>query len=59
MPVEAYCVKCRKKSEMVEAEDVVMSNGKRAVRGKCRACGTGMYKIVGGAKKPEAGDAPK
>ena len=51
MPVEAYCVKCRKKCEMIEAEEVVMSNGKKAMRGKCRACGTGMYKIVGGGAK--------
>jgi len=51
---EGYCVKCRKKSEMVETQDVTMSNGKKAMRGKCRTCGTGMYKIVGGGgpKKP-------
>ena len=51
MSTEAYCVKCRKKSEMVNAEEVTMSNGKNAMRGKCRVCGTGMYKILG-KKKP-------
>ena len=48
MAVEAYCMKCRKKCDMIDTEDVVMSNGKKAMRGKCRVCGTGMYKIVGG-----------
>ena len=51
MAQEAYCVKCRKKSEMVEAQEVTMSNGKTAVKGKCRTGGTGLYKIRGGAKK--------
>jgi hypothetical protein len=51
MAAEAYCVKCRKKCEMVETQEVTMSNGKKAMRGKCRTCGTGMYKILGAAKK--------
>ncbi|NUN51403.1 MAG: hypothetical protein HUU06_01270 [Planctomycetaceae bacterium] len=51
MAAEAYCVKCRKKSEMVATQEVTMSNGKLAMRGKCRTCGTGMYKILGAAKK--------
>ncbi len=60
MAAEAYCVKCRKKSEMVATQEVTMSNGKLAMRGKCRTCGTGMYKILGSAKKkPEAAAAPK
>ena len=53
-PAEAYCVKCRKKSEMVSTQEVTMSNGKLAMRGKCRTCGTGMYKILGSAKKKPA-----
>ncbi len=44
---EGYCVKCRRSSAMVAAEEVRMSNGKRALRGRCRTCGTGMYKILG------------
>ena len=60
MASEAYCVKCRKKSEMTSTQEVTMSNGKLAMRGKCRTCGTGMYKILGAAKKaPAPAPAPK
>ncbi len=41
-----YCVKCRAKTEMVEAQKVTMKNGRPAMKGKCKACGTGMYKIL-------------
>ncbi len=43
--MEAYCVKCRAKREMKDAEEVTMKNGKPATRGICSACGTKMYKI--------------
>jgi hypothetical protein len=42
----AYCVKCRKKTAMVETQKVTMKNGRPAVSGKCGVCGTGMYKIL-------------
>lgn len=45
--VEAYCVKCKKKQEMKNAEDVTMKNGRKAKKGKCPACGCGMYRIGG------------
>jgi len=41
-----YCVKCRKKTEMVNTEKVTMKNGRPALKGKCSVCGTGMYKIL-------------
>lgn len=44
---EGYCVKCKAKSTMAEAEKVTMKNGREAVKGKCEKCGTGMYKILG------------
>ena len=46
MAEKAFCVKCRAKSEMVEAKNVTMKNGRPAVKGKCAKCGTGMYKIL-------------
>lgn len=46
MAETGYCVKCRKKSEMVNAEKVTMKNGRPAMKGKCTVCGTGMYKIL-------------
>ena len=46
---KGYCVKCKKKGvEMSGAEEVTMKNGRRAMKGKCPKCGTGMYCILGG-----------
>ncbi|GFP23526.1 hypothetical protein HKBW3S42_00309 [Candidatus Hakubella thermalkaliphila] len=47
--MQAYCVKCRAKKEMVNPKEIVMKNGKPAVSGTCPSCGTKMFKI--GAKK--------
>ena len=44
---EAYCVKCKAKREMSNAQEVTMKNGRRAMKGVCPTCGTGMYKILG------------
>ena len=44
---EGYCVKCKAKREMADASEVTMKNGRRAMKGKCPKCGTGMYKILG------------
>ena len=46
MSEKGYCVKCRKESEMADAKQVTMKNGRPAVKGKCIKCGTGMYKIL-------------
>jgi hypothetical protein len=45
--VEGYCVKCKAKQEMQNAEEVTMKNGRKAMKGKCPKCGTGMYRITG------------
>jgi len=53
MATEAYCVKCKAKSEMVDGKEVKMKakgGGTRpAMKGKCKKCGTTMFKIM--AKK--------
>jgi len=49
--MEGYCVKCKAKREMAQAQEVTMKNGRQAMKGKCPVCGTGMYKILGGKKK--------
>ena len=36
-------------TEMSEAKEVTMKNGRKAMKGKCPICGTGMYKILGKA----------
>jgi len=51
--MEAYCVKCKAKQEMADANEVTM-NGKggmkrRAMKGKCPVCGTTMFRILGKA----------
>lgn len=45
--MDGYCVKCKKKQEMKEAKEVTMKNGRKAMKGTCPACGTGMFKITG------------
>ena len=44
--MEAYCVKCKAKKEMKDAQKVEMKNGRPAMKGKCPDCGTGMYRIM-------------
>jgi len=44
---EGYCVKCKSKKEIAGATEVRMKNGRRALKGRCPDCGTGMYKILG------------
>ena len=41
-----YCVKCKEKKEMKDTQNVTMKNGRKAMKGKCTSCGTGMYKIM-------------
>jgi len=41
-----YCVKCKAKKEMKDAQKVTMKNGRPAMKGKCPNCGTGMYRIL-------------
>jgi hypothetical protein len=50
MAETGYCVKCKGKKDMKDEQKVTMKNGRAAVKGKCPACGTGMYKILGKAK---------
>ena len=45
--VEAYCVKCKCKRVMQNAKQVTMKNGRKAAKGKCPECGSGMFRIGG------------
>ena len=47
---DGYCVKCKAKTEILDAKEVTMKNGRKAVKGKCKTCGTGVYKILGLSK---------
>jgi len=43
--VEAYCVKCKEKREISEANAEFNALGTPVTRGKCPVCGTTMYRI--------------
>lgn len=45
---EGYCVKCKAKKEITDGVEEVMKNGRKAIKGRCPACGTVMFKILGG-----------
>jgi len=49
MSQEGYCVKCKAKREIQGANEIVMKNGRRALKGTCPVCSTGMFKILGKA----------
>ena len=48
--MDAYCVKCKAKKPMKDAQQVKMANGRAAMKGKCPDCGTGLYRILGKSK---------
>src|SRR5574342_1295078 len=43
--MEAYCVKCKTKREMIEAQAEYTATGTPGTRGKCPVCGTTLYKM--------------
>ncbi|MCD6341016.1 MAG: hypothetical protein J7L51_03615 [Desulfurococcales archaeon] len=49
--VVGFCVKCRKKVELKNPEEVTLKNGRKAIRGKCPNCGTTVYVFVSSKKK--------
>jgi hypothetical protein len=46
-----YCVKCKKKTELKDAQRITMKNGKPALKGHCTVCGTTVNAILGAEKK--------
>lgn len=43
--LEAYCIKCKQKRVMLNATEVTMKNGRKALRGTCEVCGTSLYRM--------------
>ena len=41
----AYCMKCRKKVEIQNPEQVTLKNGRPATQGVCSNCGTKVFRI--------------
>lgn len=52
--MEAYCVKCREKREMKDAEEVTMKNGRTAMQGVCSVCGTKLFRMLGNKDSDKA-----
>ena len=42
---EAYCVKCKEKREVQNAQQITMKNGKPAMKGTCPKCGNSVFRI--------------
>mgnify|MGYP001607402038 FL=1 len=49
-PDEGYCVKCKAKRTIANAKQIMMANGRPALKGVCPVCGTGMFKILAPTK---------
>ena len=41
-----YCMKCKKKQDMINTQNVVTKTGNSAVKGQCKKCNTNMYVIL-------------
>ena len=47
---QIYCFKCREKTDTLEAQEMVLKNGRPAVTGHCGVCGTKKFRM-GAARK--------
>ncbi len=59
--MEGYCMKCKTKREILEAQASFNAAGAPVTKGKCGVCGTTMYRIGRteaheGMQKPEKTD---
>ena len=54
--MEAYCVKCKTKREIIDPQAVFTSNGTPATRGVCPECGTTLFRM--GASEAHQGLTP-
>ena len=42
---QIYCFKCRIRTDTLEAQEVVLKNGRAAVTGRCATCGTKEFRM--------------
>ena len=42
---EAYCVKCKTKRQIQNPEEIIMSNGRHAIKGICSFCNCKIFQI--------------
>ena len=50
MNAKGYCLKCKTKRIIENGREVVMKNSMNAIKGKCGACATTIFKIIGKKK---------
>ena len=43
--MQAYCLKCRAHTNINNAEQVTLKNGRPATRGKCATCAATVFRI--------------
>ena len=43
--MQAYCMKCRTKREIKNAQSVMLKNKRPATKGVCPVCGTKVFRI--------------
>jgi pimeloyl-ACP methyl ester carboxylesterase len=43
--IEAYCARCKTKTEVRDAHEVTTKNGRIAIRGICAVCGANLFRI--------------
>ena len=43
--MQAYCLKCRAHTDIDNAEQVTLKNGRPATRGKCAVCTSTVFRI--------------
>ncbi|MEM3383677.1 MAG: DUF5679 domain-containing protein [Nitrososphaerales archaeon] len=43
--VEGFCVKCKKKVEMIDPKQVELKNKRQAIKGTCPTCKSTVYRI--------------
>ena len=47
--MQGYCMKCREKRDLKDAQSVTLKNGRAATQGTCAVCGTKVT-VMGGGK---------
>jgi hypothetical protein len=51
--MQGYCMKCREKRDLKDAQAVTLKNGRAATQGTCASCGTKVT-VMGGSKADKA-----
>jgi hypothetical protein len=44
--ITGFCVRCKEQRELLDAKEITMKNGRKAIKGKCVKCGTQVFKIT-------------